>query len=91
MTKKTKEQYFNQFLMGAMMGGAVGCTVGFIVAHVGVILQGLQGQGYLRTVSRCMAQIGGSFALFMGVGSVIRNDHAIKASSYTPVWQKFQN
>ena len=51
---------------GAMMGLAVGLTMGFCFGGFTVLRYGPGPKGYLRTVGQYMINSGASFAFFLG-------------------------
>ncbi|CAG8813622.1 7060_t:CDS:10 [Gigaspora margarita] len=61
---------------GALMGGAVGVCLGFAFGTYHILRFGPSQGGYLSTLSRYMVSSAGSFALFMGIGSVIRSEQS---------------
>ncbi|EPZ35786.1 hypothetical protein ROZALSC1DRAFT_27232 [Rozella allomycis CSF55] len=84
------QRYWNQFKLGVFMGGIVGCCIGFVFGNMAYI-QGRRvnmSQRYLRTVFQYMATSGASFGLFMGVGSVLRNDSDRSPEKYE-AWRQF--
>ncbi|KAI1869375.1 hypothetical protein JX265_006465 [Neoarthrinium moseri] len=60
--------------MGAMMGGTVGCIMGFVFGTVNIFRYGAGPNGIMRTLGQYMAGSGATFGFFMGIGSVIRTD-----------------
>ncbi|ERS96975.1 uncharacterized protein SPSK_02765 [Sporothrix schenckii 1099-18] len=65
---------FDKFKMGAMMGGTVGCIIGFIYGTVNIFRYGAGTTGIMRTLGQYMAASGATFGFFMSIGSVIRSD-----------------
>ncbi|KFH47540.1 hypothetical protein ACRE_016090 [Hapsidospora chrysogenum ATCC 11550] len=65
---------FDKLKMGAMMGGTVGCIIGFIFGTVNIFRYGAGTNGIMRTLGQYMAGSGATFGFFMGIGSVIRTD-----------------
>jgi len=57
--------------------------MGFIYGTVTIFQYGAGQAGVLRTLSKYMAGSGGMFALFMGIGSIIRTE-----SPATPVYSE---
>ncbi|KIJ68776.1 hypothetical protein HYDPIDRAFT_107021 [Hydnomerulius pinastri MD-312] len=60
--------------MGAMMGGGVGLTIGFIFGSYSILRGGAGPRGALATLSQYMLSSAATFSFFLAVGSVIRND-----------------
>ncbi|KAJ3554184.1 hypothetical protein NM688_g3237 [Phlebia brevispora] len=60
--------------MGAMMGAGVGLTIGFIFGSYSILRGGAGPRGILPTLSQYMLSSGATFAFFLSIGSVIRND-----------------
>ncbi|KAF8922143.1 reactive mitochondrial oxygen species modulator 1-domain-containing protein [Mucidula mucida] len=60
--------------MGAMMGAGVGLTIGFIFGSWSVFRHGAGPRGVLSTLSTYMLTSATSFAFFLSIGAVIRND-----------------
>ncbi|KAI9172515.1 mitochondrial genome maintenance protein Mgr2 [Paramyrothecium foliicola] len=60
--------------MGAMMGGTVGCIMGFIYGTFNVFRYGAGSQGVMRTIGQYMGASGATFGFFMAIGSVVRSD-----------------
>ncbi|KAG9251364.1 reactive mitochondrial oxygen species modulator 1-domain-containing protein [Emericellopsis atlantica] len=67
---------FDKLKMGAMMGGTVGCILGFMYGTINIFRYGAGTNGVMRTLGQYMAGSGATFGFFMGVGSVIRTDVA---------------
>lgn len=63
---------FDRIKFGMMIGGAVGLSVGAIFGTGAGIRYGLRGRELLTNLGKVMLQSGGTFAVFMGVGSAIR-------------------
>ncbi|KAF0357395.1 reactive mitochondrial oxygen species modulator 1-domain-containing protein [Gigaspora margarita] len=76
---------------GALMGGAVGVCLGFAFGTYHILRFGPSQGGYLSTLSRYMVSSAGSFALFMGIGSVIRSEQSknIMLKQYLEQHQKY--
>jgi len=60
--------------MGALMGGGVGLTIGFIFGTYSVLRGGAGPRGALATLSQYMLSSAATFSFFLAIGSVIRND-----------------
>ncbi|KAF9229691.1 hypothetical protein BS17DRAFT_771796 [Gyrodon lividus] len=60
--------------MGALMGGGVGLTIGFIFGSYSILRSGAGSRGFLATLSQYMLSSAATFSFFLAVGSVIRND-----------------
>ncbi|KAI0271631.1 reactive mitochondrial oxygen species modulator 1-domain-containing protein [Gloeopeniophorella convolvens] len=60
--------------MGAMMGGGVGLTIGFIFGGYSILRGGAGPRGILATLSQYMLSSAATFSFFLAIGSVIRND-----------------
>ncbi|TDL28879.1 hypothetical protein BD410DRAFT_781436 [Rickenella mellea] len=63
--------------MGAMMGGGVGLTIGFIFGSYSILRNGAGPRGFAATLSQYMLSSGATFAFFLAIGSVIRTDTAV--------------
>ncbi|KAF9569812.1 hypothetical protein CPC08DRAFT_745669 [Agrocybe pediades] len=63
--------------MGALMGGGVGLTIGFIFGSWSIIRGGAGPRGALSTLSQYMLSSAATFSFFLSIGSVIRSDSII--------------
>ncbi len=63
---------FDKIKYGAMIGGAVGLSIGAIFGTVAGIKYGLRGRELITNLGKVMIQTGGTFGTFMGIGSAIR-------------------
>ncbi|KAJ7275557.1 reactive mitochondrial oxygen species modulator 1-domain-containing protein [Mycena haematopus] len=60
--------------MGALMGGGVGLTIGFLFGSWSILQHGAGPRGVLSTLSKTMLSSAATFSFFLAIGSVIRND-----------------
>ncbi|KAJ8521793.1 hypothetical protein ONZ45_g1567 [Pleurotus djamor] len=60
--------------MGALMGGGVGLTIGFIFGSYSILRGGAGPRGALSTLSQYMLSSAATFGFFLSIGSVIRTD-----------------
>jgi len=63
--------------MGAVMGGGVGLTIGFIFGTWSIIRGGAGPRGFMATLSQYMLSSAATFSFFLAIGSVIRSDALI--------------
>ena len=63
---------FERIKYGAMIGFAVGLSTGAIFGTFGGIRYGLRGRELLTLLGKTMLQTGGTFGVFMAIGSGIR-------------------
>ena len=63
---------FERVKYGAMIGFAIGISTGAIFGSAAGIRYGLRGRELLTQLGKIMLQSGGSFAVFLAVGSAIR-------------------
>ncbi|KAG5735671.1 hypothetical protein E4T56_gene6399 [Termitomyces sp. T112] len=60
--------------MGALMGGGVGLTIGFIFGSWSIIRGGAGPRGAMATLSQYMLSSAATFSFFLAIGSVIRTE-----------------
>ncbi|KIJ45670.1 hypothetical protein M422DRAFT_166312 [Sphaerobolus stellatus SS14] len=72
--------------MGALMGGGVGLTIGFIFGSYSIIRQGAGPRGFLATLSQYMLSSAATFSFFLAIGSVIRSDAQLGIQYGHPVF-----
>ncbi|KAI0047644.1 hypothetical protein FA95DRAFT_1572364 [Auriscalpium vulgare] len=65
---------WSKMKMGALMGGGVGLTIGFIFGSYSILRGGAGPRGFLATLSQYMLSSAATFSFFLAIGSVIRND-----------------
>ncbi|KIM62201.1 hypothetical protein SCLCIDRAFT_1215261 [Scleroderma citrinum Foug A] len=65
--------------MGALMGGGVGLTIGFIFGSYSILRGGAGPRGFLATLSQYMLSSAATFSFFLAIGSVIRNEGDLPA------------
>ncbi|KAG8693865.1 subunit of TIM23 translocase complex [Ceratobasidium sp. 395] len=63
--------------MGAMMGGGVGLTIGFIFGSYSILRGGAGPRGAMATLSQYMLSSAATFSFFLSIGSVIRNEELL--------------
>ena len=63
---------FDRIKFGAMIGFAVGVSTGAIFGTFAGIRYGLRGRELLTQLGKTMLQTGGTFGVFMAIGSGIR-------------------
>lgn len=63
---------FDRVKFGAMIGFAVGASTGAIFGTFTGIRYGLRGRVLLSQLGKVILQTGGTFGIFMGIGSAIR-------------------
>ncbi|QRW00300.1 hypothetical protein RhiJN_28318 [Ceratobasidium sp. AG-Ba] len=66
--------------MGAMMGGGVGLTIGFIFGSYSILRGGAGPRGAMATLSQYMLSSAATFSFFLSIGSVIRNEELLPPS-----------
>ncbi|KIW73992.1 hypothetical protein PV04_02065 [Phialophora macrospora] len=79
--------WFDKLKMGMLMGGTVGGIMGFIYGTVTIFQYGAGQAGVMRTLGKYMLGSGSMFGLFMGIGSIIRSDSPVMAST---IWARSQ-
>ncbi|KAJ7151546.1 reactive mitochondrial oxygen species modulator 1-domain-containing protein [Mycena filopes] len=68
--------------MGALMGGGVGLTIGFLFGSWSIMQHGAGPRGVLSTLSKTMLSSAATFGFFLSIGSVIRNDSPILEAAH---------
>jgi hypothetical protein len=63
--------------MGALMGGGVGITIGFIFGSWSILRHGAGPRGFMATLSQYMLSSAATFSFFLAIGSVIRSDSLV--------------
>lgn len=67
-----QQSCFSKVKMGFMMGFAIGMSTGFLFGGFQAFRYGLRGRELVTTLGKSMAQAGGSFGVFMSVGTALR-------------------
>ncbi|KAF8213653.1 reactive mitochondrial oxygen species modulator 1-domain-containing protein [Mycena galopus ATCC 62051] len=70
----TEPTVWTKRTMGALMGGGVGLTIGFLFGSWSIMQHGAGPRGVLSTLSKTMLSSAATFSFFLAIGSVIRND-----------------
>ncbi|KAF8490712.1 reactive mitochondrial oxygen species modulator 1-domain-containing protein [Gautieria morchelliformis] len=68
-------------MMGALMGGGVGLTIGFIFGSYSILRTGAGPRGFLATLSQYMLSSAATFSFFLAIGSVIRTEEQLGISA----------
>ncbi|XP_076456831.1 reactive oxygen species modulator 1-like [Babylonia areolata] len=63
---------FDKVKIGFMMGFCVGMASGALFGGFSALRYGLRGRELVQTVGKTMVQGGGTFGVFMGIGTGIR-------------------
>lgn len=63
--------------MGALMGGGVGLTIGFLFGSWSILRGGAGPRGAMATLSQYMLSSAATFSFFLAIGSVIRTDSLV--------------
>lgn len=66
--------FWDRITMGATMGGMAGAMIGVLFGGMAIYQYGPGPRGYMRTMGQYMLGSGAMFAMFMGIGSVIRSE-----------------
>lgn len=67
-----QQSCFDKVKMGAMMGFSIGMTTGLLFGGFQGFRFGLRGRELISMLGKSMGQQGGSFGLFMSVGTALR-------------------
>ncbi|CAK5265020.1 unnamed protein product, partial [Mycena citricolor] len=73
-TRMSEPTVWTKLKMGAMMGGGVGLTIGFLFGGWSILQHGAGPRGVLSTLSKTMLSSAATFSFFLAIGSVIRSD-----------------
>lgn len=63
---------FDKVKMGFGMGFAIGMSTGFLFGGFQAFRYGLRGRELINILGKSMIQAGGSFGIFMSVGTALR-------------------
>lgn len=63
---------FDKVKMGFFMGFGIGMTTGFLLGGFQAFRYGLRGRELIGVLAKSMGQAGGSFGVFMAVGTGLR-------------------
>lgn len=63
---------FDKIKMGFGMGFVIGASTGFLFGGFQAFRYGLRGRELVTTLVKSMGQAGGSFGVFMAVGTALR-------------------
>jgi hypothetical protein len=63
---------FDKMKMGFFMGFVIGMSTGFVFGGFQAFRYGLRGRELVTTLAKAMGQAGGSFGVFMSVGTALR-------------------
>jgi len=74
MSQQQGPTVLQKLKMGALMGGGVGLTIGFIFGSYSILRGGAGPRGVLATLSQYMLSSAATFSFFLAIGSVIRTD-----------------
>jgi len=80
LPQHTGPTVWQKLKMGAIMGGGVGLTIGFIFGSYSILRGGAGPRGAMATLSQYMLTSAATFSFFLSIGSVIRND-AVQAEA----------
>ena len=71
-SKQGGQSCFDKVKMGFMMGFGIGMSTGLLFGGFQAFRLGLRGRELYSTLGKSMGQAGGSFGLFMAVGTALR-------------------
>ena len=63
---------FDKVKMGFLMGFTIGMSTGFLFGGFQAFRLGLRGRELVSTLAKSMGQAGGSFGVFMSIGTALR-------------------